>query len=253
MIELSACIEWLFAEETTFGTRISRAADAGLKHVEFWTWRDKDLDAIAAALEETSLTITSFVSQPEGRLVDRDTHDVFLKGVIESASVAQRLRCRGLIVLAGNTVQDTSHAMQRQAIVEALRRAAPIAADHNVTLLLEPLNTLLEDPDYYLNSTREGLDIVEEVSSPNVKLLYDVYHSVIMGEEPTLVLNAGLDLVGHVHIADVPGRHEPGTGRIDWTATIGWLQSAGYRGLYGLEYMPSTTTEASLSAIRNLG
>jgi hydroxypyruvate isomerase len=250
--ELSACIEWLFADEATFARRIPRAADAGLNHVEFWTWRDKDLDAIAGELEGTTVEVTSFVSQPEGRLVDSATHDLFLTGVTESALVAQRLRCHGLIVLAGDTVSGVGRSVQRQAIVDALRRAAPIAADHDVTLLLEPINTRLEDPDYYLSSTRDGLDIIEDVSAPNVRLLYDIYHSVVMGEAPTLVLNGRVGLVGHVHVADVPGRHEPGTGHIDWASTIGWLQSAGYEGLYGLEYMPSATTEESLTGIRAL-
>jgi hydroxypyruvate isomerase len=253
MFELSACIEWLFAEgDTSFAERVHRAAAAGLPCVEFWTWRDKDLSAVASALRDSEVRLTSFVSEPTGRLVDPHTHDAFITGVAESAEAAATLGCRSLIVLAGGRIRDATEHDQRSAIVAALQRAAPVAAMHGVTLLLEPINTRLEDPSYFLDSTREGLAIVEDVSMPNVRLLYDLYHSVVMGEQPEEVVGDRMHLVGHVHLADVPGRHEPGTGAISWQATIKWLYRSGYTGKLGLEYMPSGGTSESLSLIKSL-
>jgi hydroxypyruvate isomerase len=249
MLELSACIEWLFGEEAKFADRIVKAEKAGLGYVEFWTWRDKNLPEISAALEQTGVHVTSFLSEPEGRLVDPMTHDAFLAGVAESARAAQSLDCRGLIVLAGDTLSGVSRQSQRVAIVEALQNAAPIAARHDVTLLLEPLNTRVDHIGYFLDSTVEGLEIIEDVSTPNVKLLFDLYHSTVMGEKAEDVLRDRMDLVGHIHLADAPGRHEPGTGTIDWPATLSWLSTSGYRGRLGLEYMPSRGTSDSFSSV----
>ena len=250
MIELSACIEWLFAEEPAFAARITRAAEAGLPCVEFWTWRDKDIAAIAAALDASGVRLTSFLSQPEANLVDPATHPEFLAGVEESAAVAASLGCHGLIVLAGDRLSGRADGEQRAAVVAALREAAPRAAEHGVTLLLEPLNSRVDHVGTFLDATTDGLDIVEAVGAPGVKLLLDVYHAVVMGEVPQDVVGERVGLVGHVHVADAPGRHEPGTGTIDWAVIAGWLSASGYAGAVGLEYMPSQPTVDSMELIR---
>ena len=252
MFELSACIEWLFAEETKFAGRIADARAAGFDSVEFWGWRAKDLAEISTALTESGVELNSFVSEPEGRLVDPATHDSFLSGVADSSSVAESLGCHGLIVLAGDALPGTDRETQRAAVVDVLRRAAPLAAKHDVTLLLEPLNTRVDHVGYFLDSTREGLEIIEAVSAPNVRLLFDLYHSVVMGESAADVLQGCMDLVGHIHLADAPGRHEPGTGGIDWPRTLDWLQATGYGGRVGLEYMPSAATSDSLVFLHRL-
>jgi hydroxypyruvate isomerase len=250
MIELSACIEWLFAEEPSFAARIPRAAEAGLPCVEFWTWRDKDIAEIAAALRASGVRLTSFLSQPEANLVHRATHPEFLAGIEESAAVAASLGCNGLIVLAGDRLAGGHDREQRDAVVSALRAAAPRAAAHGVTLLLEPLNTRVDHAGAFLDATRDGLDLVAAVGMGNVKLLLDVYHAVVMGESPQDAVGDRMDLVGHVHVADAPGRHEPGTGTIDWAGIAAWLSASGYDGAVGLEYMPSQPTVESMALIQ---
>ncbi len=249
MIELSACIEWLFAEEPSFAARVSRAAEAGLPCVEFWTWRDKDIVEIAEALDSSAVRLTSFLSQPEASLVDGTTHPAFLVGVEESAPVAASLGCHNLIVLAGDRLAGVDDWEQREAVVAALRAAAPLAAEHGVTLLLEPLNTRVDHVGAFLDATRDGLDIVEAVAVDNVRLLLDIYHAVVMGESPQDAVGDRMDLVGHIHLADVPGRREPGTGTIDWTAIATWLSASGYDGAVGLEYMPSGSRTADSIAL----
>jgi hydroxypyruvate isomerase len=240
VLELSACIEWLFAEEPNFAQRVSLAANADIHWVEFWTWRDKPIGELAAALRANDARVTSFVSQPEGRLVDPATHDAFISGVVESADAAQQLGCKGLIVLAGDARPDVGRRVQRRAVVDALRRAAPLAAARGVTLLLEVLNTRVDHPGHFLDSTAEGLGIVEEVEAANVRLLYDLYHAAVMGEDCEREIDGRAELIGHVHLADAPGRHEPGTGAMPWEATLSWLERIGYTGRVGLEYMPTT-------------
>ena len=131
----------------------------------------------------------------------------------------------------------------------ALKQAAPVAADAGLVLLLEPLNTRLDHPGYFLDSTSEGLDIVEEVDSPAVRLLYDLYHATMMGETAGPLDGRG-HLIGHLHVADAPGRHEPGTGSIDWPARLRDVERSGYRGMVGLEYRPARGTQEGLAATR---
>jgi hydroxypyruvate isomerase len=250
---LSACVEWLFAEgDRPFPQRIRAAAAAGFTQVEFWSTVNKDVSAVEQAIHDTGVTVACFMSEPRGRLVDPTTHTAFLEGVARSTELAGRLNAENLIVVSGDSLPGVERSRQRAAITEALRRAAPIASAAGVRLLLEPLNTLSDHAGYFLDSTAEGLEIVREVGDPAVLLLYDIYHSVVMGEDPPAVLAGAGALVGHVHIADVPGRHEPGTGAIDWAAQLQALRALGYARALGLEYRPARDTESSLALIRNL-
>jgi hydroxypyruvate isomerase len=251
MAKLSACVEMLFKpEHDDFVPRIAGAAAAGMDAVEFWSWRNKDLDAVARALGDTGLPLTGFLVDPRQAIVDPATHADFIVSVRESVGVARRLGARALIVVTGDARDGVSHAAQHDAIVAALRAAAPIAADGGVTLVLEPLNTALDHRGYFLNSTVEGLDIVGEVGSPAVRLLYDLYHSVMMDEQPATVLAKRGNLVGHVHVADAPGRHEPGTGTIDFPVLLQTIKDAGYGGPIGLEFRPTAGTVAALEVTR---
>lgn len=249
-MKYSACIEWLFEPEAADpAERIRLAAAAGLPAVEFWSWRNKDLAALEAALRDTGLVLTGFVSEPMAPLTDPAQHDAFLTGLEESVSVARRLGAANLIAQAGNLRPAVPRAEQHAAIVDCLKRAAGILAGTGVTLSLEPLNTRVDHPGYYLAFTLEGLDIVEEVGRPEIRLLYDLYHSVVMGEAPQQVLDGRIGLVSHVHLADAPGRREPGTGAMDWRAHLAWLRQQGYDGFVGLEYRPSQATVASLASL----
>lgn len=196
------------------------------------------------------MTVTAFVSEPTGRLVDPETHVEFLEGIKRSIILADRLNARNLIVVSGDIRPGIVRSEQRAALAEALRRAAPLASTAGLGLLLEPLNTRVDHQGYFLDSTLEGLEVIRAIDHPEVRLLYDIYHSIVMGEEPAEVLQGSGDLVGHVHLADVPGRHEPGSGSIDWPSQLDALRAAGYAGPLGLEYIPIRDTEFSLAFIR---
>ena len=242
----SACIELLFRAETpVFAERIHLAKAAGLDAVEFWQWSGKDLDAIRAALAETGLPLAGILCEPIANLTNPETHGFFLEGVKASLAAAQRLGTRMLIAQGGNVVAGASREEQHGAIVDCLGRAAEIVAGSGVVIALEPLNDRVDHPGYFLTSTSEGLDLVDEVVRPEIRLLYDIYHAATMGE-PIEVLAGRLDRVAHVHLADTPGRHQPGTGAMDWRARLDWLEAAGYQGLVGLEYTATGGTAESL-------
>jgi hydroxypyruvate isomerase len=251
-VTYSACIDWLYADgDRPFADRVRAAAADGMTAVEFWDWRGRDLDATRAACDSTGLTVTSFIAEPRGDLTDPSTHTTFVRGVAESAKVAQQLGCQSLMVFAGTPRPDTTRAEQHANVVSGLLAGARVAADFGMTLLLEPLNTRIDHPDSFLDTTSEALDIIGEVNQPSLRLLYDVYHSAVMGEDLVRTIQQAASVIGHVQIADSPGRHEPGTGTIDWTAVRQALDAAGYEGLLGLEYQPVKDTETSTAMLRS--
>ena len=246
-MKFSACIYWLFAEEApAFADRIRAARDAGLDGVEFWRWTNKDLDGIEAALNETGLPLVGIVAEPMIPLTDPGRHDEFLDGLDASIRTARRLGAPVLIAQTGNLL-ETPREAQRQALVDCLRRAADRLAGTGVVLAIEPLNTRVDHVGYFLDSTAEGLDIVDEIGRPEIRIVYDIYHAAVMDEAIAPVLEGRLDRVAHVHLADRPGRGEPGTGSLDWQARLTWLKRAGYDGFVGLEYRPSRGTVATLA------
>jgi hydroxypyruvate isomerase len=252
-MKFSACIEWLFAAEApVFADRIRAARDAGLDGVEFWRWTDKDLDAVEAALKETGLPLVGIVAEPMIPLTDPGRHDEFLAGLAASIRIAERLGAPTLIAQTGNLL-ETPREMQRRALVDCLRRAADRLAGTGVVLAIEPLNTRVDHVGYFLDSTMEGLAVVDEIGRPEIRIVYDIYHAAVMDEAIAPVLEGRLDRVAHVHLADRPGRGEPGSGSLDWRARLAWLQRAGYDGFVGLEYRPSRATVATLAFRDTLG
>lgn len=251
-MKLSACIEWQFAEENDgLGDRIRAAKAAGLDHAEFHLWRDKDMAGIAEALDETGVTLTGFCVDPRRSIVDPAQHGEFLDAVRDTLDVAKAVGSPPLIVASGFTREGVGPDEHFAEAVKALRAAADLAEEAGVTLVLEPLNDRVDHPGMYLVSTTLGLDLIEAVGSPRLKLLYDVYHSRVMGEDMKAVLDGRIHLVEHVQVADLPGRNEPGTGDLDMAGIVADLRQLGYQGAIGLEYRPTLPAADSLAMSRD--
>lgn len=248
-MKYSACIEWLFAEVGDYPDRVRAAKKAGLDGIEFWMWTSKDLAALKAAVDETGIAVTGMVAEPMVPLTDPAQHDTFLEGLRKSIDVAHTLGAPAMIAQAGADLPGKSHDEQRAALTACLARAADVLKGSGVVLMVEPLNTLVDHKGYFLPSTTEGLDIIDDVGRPEIRLIYDIYHSAVMGEAVETVLAGRLDRVAHVHLADAPGRHEPGTGTMDWQRRLDWILGQGYDGFVGLEYKPTVATPESLWAL----
>ena len=247
----SACIEMLFVKESADpAERIRLAKAAGLGAVEFWRWTNKDLDAIEATLDETGMTLAGIVAEPMIPLTDPATHEAFLAGLADTIAVAKRLDTTVLIAQAGDDLPGRSRAEQRAALVSVLGRAADLLAGTGVVLALEPLNTTVDHAGYFLDSTTEGLDIIDEVGRQEIRLLYDLYHSMVMGEQPSEVLAGRVDRIAHIHVADHPGRSEPGSAGLDLAGGLRFLADNGYAGMAGLEFRPTGATLAALEMTR---
>ena len=252
MIKLSACLEMMFPEIDDFNQRIPAAAEAGLDGVEFWRYSNKDLDAVASACQNTGLSLTAMtVETPEGML-DYRLADQFAEATQQAIAAAQVVSCSTLICITGNIEEPINRNRAHAGIVACLKTAAPLAEEAGVTLVLEPLNILVDHPGYFLTSSREGFEIVEQVGSPAVKLLYDIYHQQITEGNLIATITSHIKLIGHFHVADVPGRHEPGAGEINYANVLAAIDEAGYEGFIGLEYVPTATTPETLQAVLSM-
>lgn len=250
-MKLSPCIEWIFGEEhAALPDRIRAAAAAGYEHAEFHLWRDKDMAGVAEALAETGVSLTGFCVDPRRSIVDPAQHAEFFDAVRDTLAEAKKVGSPPLIVASGFTRDGVSAEEHFAEAVKALRMAATLAEEAGVTLVLEPLNSRIDHPGMYLVDTRLGLDLVEAVGSPRLRLLYDVYHSLVMGEVPREVLAGRIHLVEHIQLADLPGRNEPGTGTLDLAGIVAELRALGYQGPFGLEYRPTRPALESLAMAR---
>lgn len=249
MPNLSVCIEMIF-RDLPFTERIAATRAAGLDTVEFWGWRNKDLEAVRAACEEHGVRVATFGMDTGGPLVAGDGIDALIQGARESIAAARPLGVQTLLCTTGNALSGRSQEEQHQAVVRKLKAVAPVLEDAGVTAVLEPLNVLVDHAGYYLVTSEHGFRIVDEVGSPSVKLLFDIYHQQITEGNVIRNLTDRIEQVGHVHAADNPGRHEPGTGELNYEVIFKKLDEAGYEGYVGLEYRPSADPAASLQNVR---
>ncbi|MBJ6988550.1 TIM barrel protein [Devosia sp. MC521] len=251
MMKLSACVEMLFVPETgEVADRIRLAKAAGFDAVEFWLWSNKDLSQIKDVLAETGVALAGIVAEPFAKLTTSADHDRFLAGLEKSRDVALDLGTKILICQSGPLLESMDRNAQRDALALAMEKSADVLKGSGVRLALEPLNDLIDHPGYFLTDTREALDIIRDVNRAEIGLTYDLYHSMVMGEDPEAIMAGNIDTIAHLHIADHPGRNQPGRGELDLKRKLEWLHGEGYDGFVGLEFRPTGSTDAALAQMR---
>ncbi|OIN96069.1 hydroxypyruvate isomerase [Candidatus Desantisbacteria bacterium CG1_02_38_46] len=248
MIKLSPCAETIFTD-LSFLERIDKFAGIGFSAFEFWGWRNKDIDGMLKKMDKNKIVVSSVGVDPWAVLVQDGQKDAFLKSIEESVAAAHKMNVKRLIVTTGNELQGVPREAQHENIVKYLKAATPIAEKEGVTLVLEPLNILVNHKGYYLSTSAEGFQIIREVGSKNVKLLYDIYHQQITEGNIIQNITQNVDLIGHFHSADVPGRHEFGTGELNYRNIIQRIKETGYNGYIGLEFIP---LKPSGEALKNI-
>jgi hydroxypyruvate isomerase len=236
-------ISWLLPE-LPFAERPRAIAEAGFGALEFGFPSHADLDALEAARQEWGLEIVLFNQDVpvwdaanRGYLVDRRRREEFRRRLDEALLLARRLGALKVMLPAGVEVPGMAHQAQHDCMVENLRYSAPLAAQASVLLTIEVINPI-DNPGYFLTSSREALDVVREVGHPSVRFQYDTYHLQRLEGNLASTLRDNMDWIGHIQFADAPGRHEPGTGAIDFGLLAAEAEASGYRGYIGLEYNP---------------
>jgi len=245
---------WTVYKDLPFEQRLEKAAEAGYQAVElvkeFENWTDADFRRGNSKKRSLGITFDATAGVWTGT-ADPRARDKFVGDLKNFLPIAEKLECSAIIVLSGNRVEGLSHDAHHEACIEALKRGADLAAKQKATLLLENIDQE-ENPKYYLTSVAEGFEIVRKVNHPNVKFLYDFYHEQIAEGNLIEKLEKNIDLVGLVHIADVPGRHEPGTGEINYANIFRKLAQLKYDRYAAMEFEPAGDPVAALRSAREL-
>jgi len=242
-MRLSLCLEMLFTDRP-FIERLGIASRLGYRAIEFWDWRDKGLSALADAAARLGLTVAAMSGNRQYGLIDPDARAGLLEEMDQVFATAVQLNCRRIMMLSDVLNNDGSAAPtppfpaeeKIEIMTENLRALADRAEQASVTLLLEPLNTALDHRGCFLDNSALGVEIVRHVNSPHMKLLYDIYHMSMMGEDVPTAIEKNLEWIGYFHVADMPGRHQPGTGEIDYRAVNTLLRREQYEGFIGMEF-----------------
>jgi len=239
-----------FFKTVDFVTAIHRIKALGFDAAETYNWKNLDLDAVRAACEETGVELLSMCTT-EFRMTDPALRTAWLDGLKESCAAANKVGAKRLITQVG---PDTGAPREEQhaSIVAALREAKPILEESGVTIMIEPLNTYVNHPGYYLWSAVEGFEIVREVDHPLVKVVYDIYHQQVMEGNIIPNITQNLDCIAHLHSAGHPGRHELQYGENDYKVIFAAVDKAGYQGACGLEYSPLLDPEESLRIAKEI-
>ena len=253
----SACIDAMYCE-LPFLERFRAAKEDGFDFVEFWNWEDKDLGAMKAAADRAGIRVSGFNGDAQYSLIDPAQQALYLDFLECSVAVAKKLGA-GCVTIHSNGLgkggkvlrdyAELSNTVKLCSMYNTLTRCARLAEESGIQMNLEALNVTTDHAGNYLQTTRMAAELTRMIGSPKLKILYDVYHMQL--NEGSLLDNIWTysDQFGHVHIADAPGRHEPGTGEINFENVFSCLEEAGYRGLIGYELMPKSTTAEAVEAI----
>jgi hydroxypyruvate isomerase len=243
---------WTVFENLPFEQRLKKVAAAGFKYVqlvgEYQKWREEDFRRANAKRRALGISFDTTAGLEHG-VGDPREREAFLADLRKELETMEKLEIPSVIVMSGDRVPNLAAEVQHQSCVEGLKRAVELVEGKGVTLWLENID-LEENPHYYLWSMAELFQIVGEVNHPQVKALYDFFHAQISGGNLISLLEKNVDKVACVHIADVPGRHEPGTGEINYANIYRKLAQLKFSGSVAMEFIPTGDPVASLRAAR---
>ena len=250
MPKLEANLQWMFNEYDLID-RYDAAARAGFKGVELQAPYSLGLEQIVERLERNSLShviINSPVNDPDtgkGNIALRpDRMDLYKERTAQAVEYASGLGCIGVNIGVG-PIDDVDPEKARETLKANMYYAAEELGKVGVVALVEAINTR-DQPGFFISTTKQSLSAIDDAGHSNLAVLYDFYHMQIMEGDVTRAIDSNLDVIGHFQIADNPGRHEPGTGEINYDFLLPHIDSKGYEGWVGCEYIPSGDTSSGL-------
>jgi len=252
-MELGLCVEMAF-RKLPFEERIERAAALGFTNVEMWfvdmSFKGKG-DELAKIARENNVKITNTViGAPDGSigggLTNPANREQWLERTRLTLEFNKAAQIPATIVCTGNVVDGMNDEQMMWSVMDGLKATVELAEDAGITLLLEPLNTTYDHPGYWLTSSNKGGEICRELGSARMKMLYDCYHMQIMEGDLVKHIERNINVIGHFHSAGVPGRNELYKGETNYPFVMNRIEELGYKGIFGLEYMPSIDDEESL-------
>ena len=250
--KISCCIDMMFSG-FDFYDRIGEVKKYGIDTIEFWKWTNKDIDKVKRLLDGNKMNLSIFnIDSTDEKLsydlsrgiLNSGRADEFLSALSESIPVYKKLNASAMIVLIGENAPYCE-----ENVLKCLNAAKPICEKENVTLIIEPLNDI-DRQGYSMPYAKPVFELLKKVNSPNVKMLYDIYHQNMMGDFSMEDIRENTDLIGHFHVADAPGRHEPGTGKVDYVKILNEISELPYDGYIGLEYRATKSDGETFGFLR---
>lgn len=245
-----------------FLEKIQMAADFGFPAIEFWPYAGKPIEEAAALLRERQVAVSQFTAWGFGTKLNHpeSDHEDFRRAIEESCDVADLLDCSLFTVVIGNDIPGYSKDEMHAAAIRGLKKVAPLCEKRNKTIIIEPMNPR-NHPNHCLYGSTDAINICKAVGSPSVKINWDLYHMQIVEGDLCMRMREGFDYIGYLQLADNPGRHEPGTGEVNYTRVFQEMKQLGYTGFVGLECTPErddrTAAErvyrADTSSLRSAG
>jgi len=243
---------WTVFHHLPFEERLEKVAEAGYHAVElvgeYKDWSEQDYRRFNRKKRALGITFDTTAGFRHG-IGDPAVRETFLAELRGMITTADKLECPRIIVMSGNVVPGLTRAEQHASCIEGLQRASDMVQGKNIEILLENIDPE-ENPRYYLTSVAEGFEVIRAVNSPQVRFLYDFYHEQIAEGNLIEKLEKNIDLVGVCHIADVPGRHQPGTGEINYTNIYKKLLELNYDRYVAMEFRPTDDPVATLRTAR---
>lgn len=252
----------LWTLKGTFEQKLEVAAKAGCQSVELvgehLEWSDTkiaEMKKLARSLNLGMDTISAMANWPKEpvSMVDPAQRDNMLKGVARNIEFAKKLEIPQLLLMSGNAIAGKTFDEQYASMLEGCKRAGDLAAKAGVTMIIEPLNNKVNHKGFFMSNCVDGLRIVKETDNPHVRLLFDIYHEQVQLGDVTRKVVEAAPYTTVYHIADNPGRHEPGTGELDYSNIYRAIAKAGYDKFITMEFLPSgDQTEILTKAVREM-
>ena len=245
----------LWTLKGSFEERVEIAAKAGMQSVELVAehvnWTPAETAAKLKFIRSLNLGVDTIIATPDWvkrpvSMVNPEQRGNFLKDVKTAITWAQTLESPQIILMGGNAIPGKTYEEQYASLLEGSKRAADLAAKANLTLIFEPLNSKVNHKGYFLTTCVEGLKLVKDVDNPHMRLLFDIYHEQVQIGNVTRTLIEAAPHVAVFHVADNPGRNDPGTGELDYANIYKAIQKTGYSGYITMEYLPLGDAVASL-------
>ncbi|MEM0969523.1 MAG: TIM barrel protein, partial [Verrucomicrobiota bacterium] len=238
---------WYGGKKAPMLEKIEKAHADGFDAIEFWAYGGEDIDAIAAKCAELQMKVVNFTawgkSITSGELIDE-----FEAGIKEALTVAKKLDAKKMTVVGHKWSEGVSEADQVANYTAALKRVAPLCEEAGVMIIIEPFNPI-DHGKNLLNGSQLAVEICREVDSPMIKINWDFYHMQLSEGALITYLERGFDQVGYLQLADTPGRHQPGTGELNYQAILKAAYDLGYRGYVGVECRPKGTEQEALQQL----
>lgn len=233
MPPLTAYLNLVFREGSMVD-RVDRVGAVGYEGIEVFGV-DRELASIARRVRERDLT-WAYLSGVQPPLTDPTTRDAAIEHLSHRVELAERYDIRTVNVKSGPRQEGLAPTAQREAVVDGLQAVAHRAEGTGVTIVLEPVNTKVDHPGHFTATAEAGAELVGAVDHPSVRLLFDFYHEQVMRGDVIRSFGEHVDVIGHVHIADNPGRHQPGSGELNYANVLHAIDESSYAGFVGCEF-----------------